>query len=41
MGKGSALSGYCELSDIRLSGFTGTIDEANALKTILREGVIL
>lgn len=41
MGKGSALSGYCELSDIRLSGFTGTIDEANTLKTILREGVIL
>ena len=41
MGKASALSGYCELSDIRLSGFTGTIDEANALKTILREGVIL
>lgn len=41
MGKGSALSGYCELSDIRLNGFTGTIDEANTLKSILREGVIL
>ena len=41
MGKASALSGYCELSDIRLSGFTGTKDEANTLKNILREGVIL
>lgn len=41
MGSASQLSGYCELSDIRLTGFTGTIDEANTLKTILREGVIL
>lgn len=41
MGKASALSGYCELSDIRLSGFTGTKDEAETLKVILKEGVIL
>ena len=41
MGKASALSGYCEISDIRLSGFTGTKDEAEALKITLREGVIL
>ena len=41
MGKASALSGYCEISDIRLSGFTGTKDEAEALKITLKEGVIL
>ena len=41
MGKASALSGYCEISDIRLNGFTGTKDEAIALKNDLKEGVIL
>lgn len=41
MGKASALSGYCEISDVRLVGFTGTKDEANALKNALKEGVIL
>lgn len=41
MGKASALSGYCEISDIRLNGFTGTKDEALALKNDLKEGVIL
>lgn len=41
MGKASALSGYCEISDVRLVGFTGTIEEANALKNDLKEGVIL
>lgn len=41
MGSASALSGYCEISDIRLKSFTGTIEELNALKGALREGVIL
>lgn len=41
MGKASALSGYCEISDIRLNGFTGTQAEAEALKNELRTGVIL
>ena len=41
MGKASALSGYCEISDIRLNGFTGTQAEAEALKNELRMGVIL
>ena len=41
MGKASALSGYCEISDIRLNGFTGTQAEAEALKNELKVGVIL
>lgn len=41
MGSASALSGYCEISDIRLKSFTGTVEELNALKGALREGVIL
>lgn len=41
MGSASALSGYCELSDIRIKSFTGTVEELNALKGALREGVIL
>lgn len=41
MGSASALSGYCEISDIRIKSFTGTIEELNALKGALREGVIL
>lgn len=41
MGKASALSGYCEINDIRLVGFTGTKEEAEALKSDLRQGVIL
>lgn len=41
MGKASALSGYCEISDIRLNGFTGTQAEAEALKNELKMGVIL
>ena len=41
MGLASALSGYCEISDIRIKSFTGTIEELNALKGALREGVIL
>lgn len=40
MGSASELSGYCEISDIRLQSFTGTIEELNALKSALREGVI-
>lgn len=41
MGSASALSGYCEISDIRIKSFTGTVEELNALKNALREGVIL
>ena len=41
MGSASALNGYCEISDIRLKSFTGTVEELNALKGALREGVIL
>jgi len=41
MGSASALSGYCEISDIRIKSFTGTVEELNALKGALREGVIL
>jgi len=41
MGPASALSGYCEISDIRIKSFTGTVEELNALKNALREGVIL
>lgn len=41
MGSASQLSGYCEISDIRLNGFTGTIDEMEQLKRDLMEGVIL
>lgn len=41
MGSASALSGYCEISDIRLKSFTGTVEELNALKGALREGVVL
>ena len=41
MGSASQLSGYCEISDIRLNGFTGTVDEMEQLKRDLMEGVIL
>lgn len=41
VGSASALSGYCEISDIRLKSFTGTVEEANALKSALMEGIIL
>lgn len=41
IGSASQLSGYCEISDIRLNGFTGTIDEMEQLKRDLMEGVIL
>lgn len=41
MGSASQLSGYCEISDIRLNGFTGTVAEMEQLKRDLMEGVIL
>ena len=41
MGSASQLSGYCEISDIRLNGFTGTVEEMEELKRDLMEGVIL
>ena len=41
MGVASSLSGYCEISDIRLTSFTGTVEELEALKNALKEGVIL
>ena len=41
MGSASQLSGYCEISDIRLNGFTGTVDEMEQLKRDLMEGIIL
>ena len=41
MGSASQLSGYCEISDIRINGFTGTVDEMEELKRDLMEGVIL
>lgn len=41
IGSASQLSGYCEISDIRLNGFTGTVDEMEQLKRDLMEGVIL
>lgn len=41
MGVASALSGYCEISDVRFNNFTGTIDEQTTLLNELTEGVIL
>lgn len=41
MGAASALSGYCEISDVRFKNFTGTIDEQTTLLNELTEGVIL
>lgn len=41
MGSASQLSGYCEISDIRLNAFTGTVEEMEELKRDLMEGVIL
>jgi len=41
IGKGSSLSGYCEISDIRFSSFTGTQEEQNELKNIVKSGIIL
>lgn len=41
MGSASQLSGYCEISDIRLNRFTGTVEEMEELKRDLMEGVIL
>lgn len=41
MGPTSQLNGYCELSDIRFTNFTGTETEQIALKSELMGGVIL